>query len=328
MKIFNKSFIPSFKRFSSVQVPYFFHTTTMYPYQLKESKNFYINFEKRQVIKGGEKDIWFVNENFLKEINNFKSPRESILIFDIPEEEEIFQIIKKSLPYFFSTQSGVILILNKIENFVPYEDTLNLLSVHNFILFKEEIKGNLKNVKGFLYPFFPGFSDDTSLWSEHLSYLKNIGVSHIFPFMVYFDSITIKNFFEISKPYPNITKKIEELFHTKSRKEYVKNLWQKFLPFARNFGFQILFPLPQQSGELYENKLLSQRAFFLWYWLLMMERDIEAWQFHRLGFRLWNLSWPIKEVFKEGHLSLFELNFLEDYLKGEKYLYPDEEIWL
>lgn len=328
MKIFNKCFIPAFKRFSSIQIPYFFHTVVFYPYQKKESDNFYINFEKRQVFPIKENNVWFVNENFLKELSNFKHPRESILIYDVPEEEEIFQYIKKSIPYLTSLQCGITLILQDVNNKLIYENTLNLFSLHNFVLFGKNLEEKLNDIKAFLYPFFPGFSDIPEKWEEHLSYLKNFNVSYIFPLTIYFDSNTIKYFFEIAKENPEVQKRVEEVFHLKSRKEYIKNLWQKFLPHARKKGFKILPPIPEQGGELYENKLLAQRAFFLWHWLITMERDIEAWQFHRLGFKLWRLQLPLNQIFKEGNLNLFELNLVEDYLKGDPYIYPDEEIWL
>lgn len=328
MKIFNKCFIPAFKRFSSIQIPYFFHTTIFYPYQKKESSNFYINFEKRQVASKKENDVWFVNENFLKELNNFKFPRENILIYEIPQEEEIYQYIKKAIPYLSSLQCGINLIFSEYNNLPLYENTLNFLSIHNFILFGKEIKGDLSNIGVFLYPFFPGFSDDPNIWEEHLNYLSNFKIAYIFPLTVYFDSNTIRNFFEIAKNNLKIYKKLEEIFHLKSRKDYIKNLWQKFLPLAKSKNFKILPPIPVQGGELYENRILAQRAFFLWHWLILMERDIEAWQFHRLGFKLWRLQFPIDQIYKEGNLSLFELNMLEDYLKGDNYLYPDEEIWL
>lgn len=328
MNIFNKCYIPAFKRFSSIQIPYFFHTAILYPYQKKESSNFYINFEKRQVLSGKERDVWFVNENFLKELPNFKFPRENVLIAEIPEEEEVFQLINRSLPYLLSLQCGVNLIINDKSKVINSENTLSFFSLHNFILFNEELDKNLLKTDGFLYPFLPGFSDDPSLWEEHLNYLKEFNVPYIFPFALFFDSQSIKNFFEIAKEKPSILKKVEEVFHLKSRKEYIKNLWQKFVPLARSKNFKILPPLPLQAGELYENRLLAQRAFFLWHWLILMERDIEAWQFHRLGFKLWRLQYPVKEIFKEGNLQLFELNLIEDYLKGDPYLYPDEEIWL
>lgn len=328
MKIFNKCYIPAFKRFSSIQIPYFFHTSTFYPYQKKESKNFYISFEKRQVLSGKEKDIWFVNENFLKELSNFKFPRENILISEIPQEEEVFELINKAIPYFTSLQCGINLIQIEKTKCLEMENVLNFFSLHNFILFDEKLDDNLKNIKAFLYCFFPGFSDEPSIWEEHLNYLKEFKIPYILPFAIFFDSQSIKTFFEIANQKPKILKKVEEVFHLKSRKEYTKNLWQKFLPLARSKGFKILPPLPQQAGELYENRLLAQRAFFLWHWLLIMERDIEAWQFHRLGFKLWRLQYPLKEVFKEGNLQIFELNLIEDYLKGDPCLYPDEEIWL
>lgn len=327
MKIFNKCFIPAFKRFSSIQVPYFFHTTIFYPYQKKESSNFYISFEKRQVISKKENDIWFVNENFLREVNNYKFPRENVLIYEIPEEEEIFQLIKKAIPYLSSLQCGINLIYSEFSKIPSYENTLNYFSLHNFILFGKEIKTNLENVNALLYPFFPGFSDEGGIWEEHLNYLNNFNIRYILPLTVYFDSSTIKNFFEIAKNRPSVLKRIEEVFHLKSRKDYIKNFWQKFPALAKSKNFKILPPIPQQGGELYENRLLAQRAFFLWHWLIMMERDIEAWQFHRLGLKLWRLQLPVKEIFKEGNLSLFELNLIEDYLKGDPYLYPDEEIW-
>jgi hypothetical protein len=328
MKIFNKCHIPAFKRFSSIQIPYFFHTAIFYPYQIKESKNFYINFEKRQVVGKKESDIWFVNENFLKELNNFKFPRENILIYEIPEEEGIFQLVEKCLPYLSSLQCGVTLIFSEQKNIPKFEKTLIFFSVHNYLLFGEKIENSFENINAIIYPFFPGFSDTPEKWEEHLSFFKNHNISYIFPLTVYFDSTTIRNFFEIAKENPSILKRLEEVFHIKSRKEYIKNLWQKFVPFVKSRNFKVLPPLPEQSGELYENKLLAQRAFFLWHWLILMERDIEAWQFHRLGFKLWRLQFPVRQIFKEGNLNLFELNLIEDFLKGDPYLYPDEEIWL
>lgn len=326
MKVFNKSYIPSIKRHSSVQVPYFFHTINLYPYQVKESSIFLIDFEKMNIILPKEKSLFFVNENFVKDLLSFKNPRESLLICFIPEEEKIYKKIEKVIEYLNSIECGVSVIWQEEGDFPSFENLINLFSLHNFVFFNKELKEDLK-INAFLYPLLPGFSDEISIWEEHLSCLKKYRIKYIYPYTILFDS-NIKILFEISKGNPKVIKKIEEVIHQRSRKEYYRNLWQKFLPFLRKNGYKILYPLPKQAGELYENRILSQRAFFLWHYLLIMERDIEAWQFHRLAFKLWRLPYPIRDIYAEKNLSIFELNILEDYLKGEKYIYPDEELWL
>lgn len=330
VKQFQWGAFPSVRRFSSLQVPYFFHTLLALPYRLVEASGPAILWEKKQVIPPAAISRWVVAQHFREDCLAFREPRENVLIPYLPPEEAVYSQLDGALAHFRKLECGVTLLLEEPFPLEVPESVGLMVSAAPLVLGGGAFDLRpMKRMPAVVYPVFPGFSDGLGEWERHFARLKELGAETVMPFVPLFDAVTIKSFFELAARNGRDVSKVQDIFFHRSRKEYVAHIWQRILPALHAAGLRALPKLPPQAGGLYFNRCLALRCFFLWHWLSLCGREIEAWRFHRVGFLLWRASWDVRQIQREGNLGLFDLDFLDDTLRGRQpFLYPDEKLWL
>ncbi len=330
MKHFQWGAFPAVRRHSSLQVPYFFHTLTVLPYRVVEADGPAIRWEQKQVAAPASVDRWVVAQHFREDCLAVREPRENVLIPYIPREEAIYGQLEGVLSHFRKLECGVTLLLEEPFPLEVPDSIALMVSAAALVLGDAPFDlRTMKRVPAVVYPVFPGFSDGLAEWERHFALLKEQGVETVFPFVPLFDAVTVKSFLDLASRRGKDLSRVEDIFFHRSRKEYTAHLWQRILPALHAAGLRALPKLPPQSGGLYFNRCLALRCFFLWHWLSLCGREIEAWRFHRVGFLLWRAAWDVRQIQREGNLGLFDLDFLDDTLRGRQpFLYPDEKLWL
>jgi hypothetical protein len=330
MRTFQWGATPVVRRYSSLQVPYFFHTLLALPYRQVEAAGPSVVWEKRQVAAPGAVDRWVVAQHFREDCLAVREPRENVLIPYLPREEATYGQVDGVLAHFRKLECGVTLLLEEPFPIEVPESVAVMVSGVPLVMDSGPFDlCGMPRVPAVVYPVFPGFSDGLADWERHFARLREQGVETVVPFVPLFDAVTIKGFMETAARRGRDLARLQEIFFHRSRKEYVAHIWQRILPALHAAGLRALPKLPPQAGGLYQNRCLALRCFFLWHWLALCGREIEAWRFHRVGFLLWRAAWDVRQIQREGNLGLFDLDFLDDTLRGRQpFLYPDEKLWL
>jgi hypothetical protein len=329
MRIHQWGSFPVVRHFSSVQVPYFYHTLMLLPYRVMEGDTPRIQWEKRQVMPAATHFRCLAAAHFKEECLALKDPRENILIPYLNREDVIYRQLEGIFAHFRRLECGLTLLLEEPFALDAPETADLWVSAADYVIRGGEFPlESVPRLTGVVYPIFPGFSDATEEWERHFAFFKSRGVETVLPYLPAFDGALIRSFLLMASAQGRDPGHVEDMLYHRPRKEYTSHIWQRILPALKAYGLKAVPKPPQQAGTLYFNRCLAVRCFFLFHWLNVCGREIEAWRFHRLGFKLWHSPLDIRQIQLEGNLKVFELEFLEDVINGAPHIYPDEKLWL